>query len=696
MAVDVVASPVEARPRVGLIARVAALPAWLVLSGLVAADAIGRFVGGLGHAVPLLLPDEYIYPSLARSLADHGRPLIRGAPAHFPALLEPLLAAPFWLQRDAVLAYRLTQGMHAVVISLAAIPAYLLARKLGLGKGLSLALAVVALSFPDLTFSSSMLAEPIAYPLALGTVYAAVRTLETPSRRAQLLFVALSGLATFARIQYVCLPLVLAAAALVVERGSIRRAFVRVRLAVTCFLVPPAVLLAALGPQRLLGPYSAARHVLHVGSVVHWSGIEAMLLAYAAGIVIVPGALVALGCGLLRPRTRAESAFAAVTVSLTAALLLESAFIADTSSHRFEERYLSVLLPLAALAFGVYVRRGFPRPRMVAGFSIALLLLSMRIPLSGYAVSHLNDESPMLYAVNWLEHVWGIGDAGLAIALVAALLALIAMAIAWRRRGGALALAIVVGIGCASSAFATVWDASNARTLRQAILPADVQWLAHTGIRDVALFQTPYSRNGLILETLFWNRNVTRLIRLASRPIDQFAADEVRVRPDGTLVAAGRPVRQPLLVEKYGSTVVFRNARTLREAPGFELVRPVGPARVALMVAGRFYDRWLAPRGAITVWPEHGRAVEGRLELTLALPPRSAARPLRLEGPGVNRTVEIAPGEVRTLTLPVSSCGAWGLSFSTPTPGSVDERRVSTLAKLPVFVPAARTTRSCG
>ena len=54
-----------------------------------------RFVAAWKHP-PRLFPDEYIYAQLANSIA-HGRLTIRGQSAHFPALLEPALAAPFWL-----------------------------------------------------------------------------------------------------------------------------------------------------------------------------------------------------------------------------------------------------------------------------------------------------------------------------------------------------------------------------------------------------------------------------------------------------------------------------------------------------------------------------------------------------------------------------------------------------------------------
>src|SRR5262249_46636613 len=130
--------------------RAAVVPARAALALVVAVSFAVRYCIALAHALPLYFPDEYIYSAIARSLAEDGRPLVRGGPAHFPALLEALLAAPFWLFHDAEIAYRLTQAENALAMSLAAVPAFLLARRLGFGDRLALAAAALAVTIPDL------------------------------------------------------------------------------------------------------------------------------------------------------------------------------------------------------------------------------------------------------------------------------------------------------------------------------------------------------------------------------------------------------------------------------------------------------------------------------------------------------------------------------------------------------------------
>src|SRR4029453_10921014 len=106
-----------------------------VLACIVAASFLIRLLVAFAHATPLYFPDEYIYATIARSFAEHGRPLIRGTSPHSPRVREPVAAAPFWLFHDPELAYRLTQAENALAMSLAAIPVYLLFRKLDPGAG---------------------------------------------------------------------------------------------------------------------------------------------------------------------------------------------------------------------------------------------------------------------------------------------------------------------------------------------------------------------------------------------------------------------------------------------------------------------------------------------------------------------------------------------------------------------------------
>ena len=82
-----------------------------------------------------MLPDELVYSDLARSIADGGRPAVRDVPVFGWGEVYPALIAPVWaLVEDRYVAYHATLAVNAIVMSLAAIPAYFLARLVRLAR----------------------------------------------------------------------------------------------------------------------------------------------------------------------------------------------------------------------------------------------------------------------------------------------------------------------------------------------------------------------------------------------------------------------------------------------------------------------------------------------------------------------------------------------------------------------------------
>jgi len=647
------------------------------LAGIVAASFGGRFLAALGRVTPYYLPDEYIYPSLARGFAEHGRPVVRGAAVHFPALLEPILTAPVWLvTTNPETAWRFTQAMHALEVSLAAVPAYLLARRLGIARWLGVGVAALAVAVPDGVYAGSMLADPLAYPLVLGTLCAGVYVCADASRRAQLTFVLLAAMAVLARIQYAVVPVAVLLGALAADRFRLVTTLKRVWPSVVALVVPPVALFVTLGHDRVLGVYAHGRHTLRPVEMLHWIARDAMLLAYSTGWVIVPGALAGLAYAIFKPRTRAEVGFGVTTVALAGALLLEASQIADTDSQRFQERYLFVLVPLLGVAFGLYVERGLPQKLAVALVAAGLLLLAARIPLSGYAAAHNKDDSPTLWAVLRLESFVTTGNGSLAVALIAALLSGLAAIVAARKLPAVLALGTAVAACCALSAGATSFDSKTSQLLR-GTLPADLRWVDDAHLGAVDLLAPPGARKEQSWEQLFWNHSVDRLLLLGSPTIDQFAAQRVRVGRDGTMLVGGRVVRRPLLVQTYASTVELTGMQRVRHELIFDLYRPVGTPRLRLLAAGRFADGWLAPRGAITLWTAQG----GTLTLKLSLPAQTQTTPMLFTARDVHRALRVRPGEHRTVSFHVPAAGAWSLHFRTSRPGYLgNERAVSVLA----------------
>lgn len=666
-----------ALPAVRPFALARGLTARVALTIVVATSCILRVVASAVHPAPRYFPDEYLYTAIARALgAAHG-PAVRGASAHFPALLEPLLAAPLQVLFSPETAYRLTQAENALLMSLAAVPVYLLARRLALSAGWALACAAFAVLIPDLVYASYTLADPVAYPFALGAVAAGVAALERPTRRAQLTFLALAFLATFARVQYVVLPAAFVVGALAVDR----RAALRTQRLPLALMALPVLGALAVGASRVLGYYSHVAH-LHVGgALLHWAGTDLFLLAVASGIVLVPGALVALA----RPRGRAETAFAAFAATFAAGLVLEAALYASNGSSRFQERYLFSLLPLVPVAFGLYVKHGRRRRLPVDLIAALLFALTARVPLSGYAAALGKTDSPFLFAVFRLEKAVGTANGSLVVAVLAAVAAGGAVLLA-RRGGASLALGATLGFMALTSLGAVLNDSSNSREVRNDYLPANASWVDGFGLRDVTLLQTVGSPPDRAIEQLYWNRSVTHEARLGDAlPTDVYAAPKVKPAADGTL----RGVEGSVLFQGYAATARFQNATLLARAGSFSLWSSDSAPKLSLLEQGRFSDGWLARGGRLTVWPDATGRTRGTLGFTLTLPPNAEPVTMRFG----KAHYDVVPGRLTTVVYTIDARGPWTLPFTADSGHFLDDlRSVSVQSTPPVLRRAGAPT----
>jgi hypothetical protein len=679
------------------------IPALTAIAGV---SFVVRMVAGWLRAVPALFPDEYTYAALGRSIADSGHPLVRGTAPHFPALLEPIVTAPIWLIGDVGLAYRLVQTLGALAMSLAAVPAFLLARRVGLGPRLALAAAALSVLVPDLVYASFVTSEALAYPLVLTAVYAATRALARPSRRAQLGFVLAAGLAALARTQFGVLPIVfvLAAAGIGLRERRLRAALREQALALGLFAAALAAV-AVSGPSRAVGVY---RYLFdfHAGpaDLARWAALDAMSLAYAAGWIVVPGALLGLWLSLARPRSRDELAFGAVGALLAGALLLEAGLLQASLplGNEIQERYVFYAVPLIGIWFALYASRGWPLRVPHLALAAALVLVSVRLPLSTYAVASTVDGSPILYAVYWL--VDKLGKPGDAAGLVAAAVGLMSAIAVVTSRRPRLATPLTLGLALlaagTASAGAIAFDVVNTGLARRAYLPADPSWVDRAGVGRVSLLQAFGGARAVSLQELFWNRSIERVLLLpGALPIDRFGESKVVIGDDGSLRVGGRAVAGPVLVDTFGSTVRLQGARLLEEGPTAALWVPDrgDRPRLALYAPGRYHDGWLADAGGIYVWPRvAGGRLAGRLSIELTDPPetgRAITLTFRLPK-GERIAVRVAPGAPRHVRIPVCATGSWYATYKSDVRGIVGLRAVSVRASAPVFTPGESACRA--
>jgi hypothetical protein len=685
---------VSATPLTLRVARVRSLAASWPLAALVGVSVAIRFAAGFLRPTPYYYPDEYRYAALGRSLVDHGHLLIRGAPAHFLPVLAPIVTAPAWLLSDVGESYRVVQAINAVAVSVAAVPVFLLARHLGLGKRTSLVCAGLALLVPSLIYSSFILAEPIAYPIVLAAVAVGVRALDRPSRKNLVAFVLLSLLAAFARLQFaVLLPCFVVSFGALLVRERRFRAVARAhwRAAVVLLLVVAGV--AAAGPARNTGYYPSIFQLsLHAHTLAASLGRNSMVLAFASGFVLVPGALLGFFYAIRRPVSRAELAFALMTATLSAALVFQASAYGQPTVA--QERYTFYVLPFVPLLFCLYARRGWPARTYQALIAFGLVAAALVTPLTTMALDNGEMHSALLFAVARLRAATSdnAGTASVAVlATSAALAALIACLSAWPRVRTPFALWTATALLGAASVGAYSFDQVTSRSIYDSYAGANPSWVDASGVKGARLVLLPGALKTEALEQLFWNRSVDRvLLTPGATRVDSFAMETSRVGRDGTVRIDGvRTLDTPVLIDEFAATAQLQDAQQVAAGLTGALYRLNGPLRLRMLAIGSLPSGWLAQHGVFAIWPNHGEAtVAGviHLRLTTAKIPLS----LHFDGGRTHVSFRIPSHTTRTIEVPVCSTGPTALSFHGTQTGSLDDQRRTSARSTPaVFLPDA-------
>ena len=139
-------------------------------------------------AYPLLYLDEYLYYSLARSIATEGKLLFRGQLADYSYILYPLVLSPVYLFfRDGANFYRLIQLWNILIMTTAIFPIYGLCCAMIEDKKKAFLLTLAFMLLPDFILGQIILSEAIIYPLFHTLLYCAYRYIVTKDSK-QLLF----------------------------------------------------------------------------------------------------------------------------------------------------------------------------------------------------------------------------------------------------------------------------------------------------------------------------------------------------------------------------------------------------------------------------------------------------------------------------------------------------------------------------
>jgi hypothetical protein len=632
----------EPRRRRALRPRIA-LPAIFLLA------ATAHALASLAHVTPAIFTDELLHSKLAQSFAEGSPFSIRGERFLFPAPLPALLQAPAWLFGSVPLGYEVAKVLNAIVMSSAVFPAFWLARRF-IRPSWALIAAGLAVAAPAMLYHGYLLSEALAYPVFFLAAAVMLRGLDRPSRRWALAVVGVSLLAVATRTQFVVLPIAFALAAAFGGRRGLR--FHALPLGV--FVALGGMVLATRGGA--LGPYRSAQDLDYgLASVLHWAASTGVLLPFAAGLVVVPGAL--LGLALLL-REREDRAAGVFLTALGLLVLLAAGLVASGDAERPLERYAIYLAPLGAVLFFAYAERGAPWRRVYVGLAAVLGLGAWFVPYGSLADFRFSFDSPTLSAYGTLAFWTGHANASTVFA-GGALLAAVAVAVV-RLRGWAVPL---VGVGALVpllflATVAYVGDHRMSESASSSWSPKPADWIDRTGLGRVDFLVLPYNPPYFAWTAEAWNREFGRPLRLGVETprTDSFAASEASVRPDGVLLVDGEPAPAgPLVVNDYGSRIDLEGQVVAHPGGGLTAMRVPAAPRVRSLAEGLYFDGWAAPRLRYSVWP--GAAARGRYVVGLELPVGFAAREFVIRVGGEHKVLRLAPGERTELVIPVEPGG---------------------------------------
>ena len=437
------------------------VPVWAWLAAIVGLSALLRAVLVRGIPAPFIIVDEILWSEVARGLADAGEPLVRDTPDPGLGIVYPLVIAPAYLAVDGLVdAYAAVKVINSIVMSLAAIPAYFLARRV-VGQWLALLAAVLALAVPSVAYTGTVMTENVFYPLFLVVAFVLVLVLERPTGLRVALLVGLVAVAFATRVQAAAFvpailfaPLVLAALEGVGLRDTVRR--YRVLFGTFVSLGALALVLRLVTgktPQDLLGAYEPVGEAdYEVAEVLRYLAYHvAELVLY---LLVVPVAATIVLVARARSLDRRLQAFLAATLALTVCILPVVAAFASVFSHRIEERNMFYVAPLYLVALLAWVERGAPRPRaiaVVAGSACALAVLA--IPFDRFLTTSAISDTLMLLPLWSLQD--RIGEEWIATAaLVSGFL--LALAFLFVPRRFAVVLPLLV-LGLWAVAFEQIW-----------------------------------------------------------------------------------------------------------------------------------------------------------------------------------------------------------------------------------------------
>lgn len=520
------------------------------LGAIVAATALLLILEGTS------LPAAWLPIEEAEALTRARGGAIADAPS--TGVLYPGVLAPAARSLDPTAAHGFAIALSAVLWAAAAIPAYLLARRL-VPPGAALAAAAIAVVTPGSIYGTAAVPDALAVLFAWCSLPLLARASERGSKRDLAAAVSLAAAAALTRPWFTVLPL-----ALLVAYGLPRSGWRLLwrwpgSLALAALVGVGYLLLAEIAPNAALAFASP-------GSLAQ--AAAASLTVAAVGVGVAPWLLTPSGVRLLGRRPEALLLVTCLPALAVAAGVLGAA----TPVRGVDERPLLALVPLVLALAAVTWIEGGVRLRAAGAAGAILVLAALALPRLG--------PVPSARAAGLSVIAPDGGSRALLVAgvSVAVLVALLLLAMSRRLRillPVVLALLLLVG---QVSAWSSARDAARGLAAAERVERGWVDRHAGPGAR-VVLAGPPEALDEVsVAQLALWNRSVEGRVVLDVSYIDPTSGQ----LPGGTeadlVLARG--------IELAGTEVVARSTA------GTLLREPQVPFRLAETIEGIHPDGW--------------------------------------------------------------------------------------------------------
>jgi hypothetical protein len=571
------------------------LPPWAWLACIGFNAFLTGVILGRSLRAPIVFSDELIYSQLARRLADGRFGAWADVARSGYGITYPLLLAPLFSASHLPAAYAAAKIVNAAVFATAAVPAFLLARRI-LPVRWSMGVAVLTVFGPQTIFSALVMTENLFLPLFLWTCLAAVRMIERPTPWRQGVVGLLILFATLTRIQAVALVPGLVVAVIVASAssgaGGMRDQLRPYLPAASVFGLVPLLLAVAQVLRghsigSLLGAYSVLAQGYSPWQTVKWTVLNIADLDLLLGVALFAVLPASVRLALRSPTDeKSPRIIAAVLVGFGSAMLIMVGAFSGTSEgeQRVHDRYLFYLVPLAVMVGLWGIRSGsIGGTALILGAATAGLL-PILLPYENVSRQSWVDSLALLPWQNKLIDARSLGQVTILTAL-----GLAVGVVALRRKIGiyvlaALTLALFFGFTSAraharlNGAFITT--ATHADWIDRAVEPSSRVSGIFVAVQCAKTSQRE-ARWISLWRAAFFNRSV-RLTYFVGRPLPGGeGSTRVLISSDGTATAQGRPVTVSYALVERGVRLLRGRVIAQDTAQGLALVAVHGPIQIA-------------------------------------------------------------------------------------------------------------------